>query len=127
MVLLDDEAALGELDLGMTPNYDPAVYPRGVNVEFVVVRADDELVMRVHERGVGETMSCGTGVVAAAAAQLARLGRPTGAVHVNVPGGRLLVEQDAQQSFLTGPAVVVAHGSAVLPEGGGRIGWLDDE
>ena len=115
VVVLADQLALAGLDLSRQPGFDSQVYPSGTNIEFVVPRSDHDLQMRVHERGVGETMSCGTGVVAAAAAHLAGLGQPTGTVHVSVPGGDLNVEQTQERAYLTGPAVVVAHGSVVLP------------
>lgn len=116
VVVLDDKTELAALDLSRPPTFDPEVYPRGVNVEFIFATGDDALEMRVHERGVGETMSCGTGVVAAAAVQLARLGQVTGKVRVSVPGGDLQVEITGEQALLCGPAVVVAHGSVVLPD-----------
>ncbi len=84
--------------------------PGGTNVEYAAVRAPDELVMRVWERGVGETRSCGTGAcaVAVAAAVTGRAGR---SAYVEVPGGRLHVAWRADgQVILTGPAVLVADG-----------------
>jgi diaminopimelate epimerase len=66
--------------------------------------------MRVHERGVGETRSCGTGTVAVAAAFLAAAGRFDGRVDVQVPGGRVVVDIFPGGSVLTGPAVIVAEG-----------------
>lgn len=115
VVLLPAEVDLGALDLGEAPQVDPAVYPGGANVEFVHVCAPRSLQMRVHERGSGETMSCGTGVVASAAAQLHRLGE-SGRVDVRVPGGDLEVEVDGEQALLTGPAVIVASGTVTLPD-----------
>ncbi len=98
---------LDGLDLGRPPHVDRAVFPDGVNVEFVSVVGDGHLRMRVHERGVGETRSCGTGTVAVAAAW--RAARGGGTVRVDVPGGtvRVLVADDC---LLTGPAVLVASG-----------------
>ncbi len=116
VVVLDDPNTLAELDLSHAPEYDPAVYPHGVNVEFIVPQAEHDLSMRVHERGVGETMSCGTGVVASAAAQLFRLDQVSGTVAVHVPGGDLEVEVSPDGTMLCGPAVIVAHGSVLLPE-----------
>lgn len=115
VVVLDDLDQLAALDLTRQPSFDAEVYPTGVNIEFIVPNSAHDLRMRVHERGVGETMSCGTGVVAAAAAQLARLGQPTGEVQVSVPGGRLTARLTEEDAYLSGPAVVVAHGSVVLP------------
>ena len=90
--------------------FDPEQFPDGVNVE-VLTRADGGAVsMRVHERGVGETRSCGTGTVAAAAAALADQDAPTGALRVRVPGGEVSVAITDTTSFLRGPSVLVAHG-----------------
>jgi diaminopimelate epimerase len=66
--------------------------------------------MRVHERGVGETRSCGTGTVAAVAAVLHAAGRSTGESDVEVPGGRVHVAISEESSALSGPAVMVARG-----------------
>ncbi|QUF07906.1 diaminopimelate epimerase [Actinosynnema pretiosum subsp. pretiosum] len=104
------------LDLRDAPSHDAALFPAGVNVEFVNVLADGgmngagELRMRVHERGVGETRSCGTGTVAAVASWLRGTGRATGAADVLVPGGRVRVTVDEGGSTLTGPAVLLARG-----------------
>ncbi|WP_084210848.1 diaminopimelate epimerase [Pseudonocardia acaciae] len=104
------DAALDELDLTVAPGYDAEVFPSGVNVEFVTPLAGGEARMRVYERGVGETRSCGTGTVAAAAAALRHDGRSSGTVTVHVPGGRLRVELADGTATLTGPAVLVAAG-----------------
>ena len=101
---------LDDLDLTTPPGHDDATFPDGVNVEFVVVEAPDRIRMRVHERGVGETRSCGTGTVAAVAGVLHRDGRRTGAATVDVPGGRVHVEVREDTSVLTGPAAFVARG-----------------
>ena len=101
---------LAGLDLEVPPDFDPAVFPEGVNIEFVTVLGPDEVRMRVHERGVGETRSCGTGTVAVAAAHLASTGRSTGTVTVRVPGGAVVVGIQDADSTLTGPAVLVATG-----------------
>ena len=108
VVFVDDVDQVGELK--HPPTVRPKeLYPEGVNVEFVQVTGDHVVKMRVFERGVGETQSCGTGVVAVAraAAKQMREDLPT-KWEVNVPGGRLYVEIDAHQNgILTGPAVVV--------------------
>ncbi len=101
---------LATLDLAEQPWFDPEQFPEGVNIEFVSVLDTDRVAMRVHERGVGETRSCGTGTVAAAAVYLHSTGRDAGSVTVQVPGGTVRVRIDATGSTLTGPAVIVASG-----------------
>jgi diaminopimelate epimerase len=85
-----------------------------VNVEFVTAVGDGagerEVSMRVHERGVGETRSCGTGTVAAVVAALRHDGREVGSCAVQTPGGRLHVSVTPETTTLTGPAVIVARG-----------------
>ncbi|MGR6965489.1 diaminopimelate epimerase [Geodermatophilus sp. URMC 61] len=99
------------LDLTTAPAVDAQLFPDGVNVEFVtVVEAGRHVRLRVSERGVGETRSCGTGACAAAWAALEAAGAATGTVTVDVPGGRLGVTVDERTTVLSGPAVVVATG-----------------
>ncbi|MFE7986371.1 diaminopimelate epimerase [Streptomyces cellulosae] len=101
------------------PSFAPeAAYPDGVNVEFVVDRGPRHVAMRVHERGVGETRSCGTGACAVAVAAARRDGvdpSDTGlpvTYTVDLPGGTLVItEQPDGQIEMTGPAVIVAEGS----------------
>lgn len=101
---------LASLELYHAPAWEPAeAYPDGVNVEFAVVDGPGRLTMRVYERGVGETLSCGTGVVATAAAYRHRTGH-AGPILVRVPGGELLVSFDGDDARLTGPAVIVGRG-----------------
>ena len=107
---LPDEEVLAALDLTRPPEFDPEVFPHGVNVEFVTPLGPEAVAMRVHERGVGETRSCGTGTVAVAAAFLAAAGRLDGRVDVQVPGGRVVVDIAPDASVLTGPAVIIAEG-----------------
>jgi diaminopimelate epimerase len=109
-----DGAALNDMDLSRPPRVDPDLFPHGANVEFVAPVSEGHVRMRVHERGVGETLSCGTGACAAAAVALRDAGRPTGAVTVDVPGGRLTVTLDKDTCWLTGPAVIVATGAVDL-------------
>jgi diaminopimelate epimerase len=85
-----------------------ARFPDGTNVEYISVHGD-RIDMRVWERGVGETMACGSGMVAAASA--ARLHHPENDLwQVTVPGGRGSVEFDNGHVWLTGPAVSVFEG-----------------
>jgi len=108
VVFVNDVADAG--DLKSAPVVTPAdEYPDGVNVEFVQKLENGELAMRVHERGVGETRSCGTGTCAVAlAATLDSKGRLPATWIINPPGGRLRVEIDGHNNAtLTGPAVLI--------------------
>lgn len=100
------------LDLSREPAFDAALFPDGVNVELInVLEPGAHIRLRVFERGVGETRSCGTGACAAAYAALADAGRAEGTVVVDVPGGRLSVQVGPRTTVLTGPAVLVSAGS----------------
>ncbi len=107
VVALPDMASLGALDLTRPPLVEPGL-PAGQNVEFVVRRGERHIALRVHERGVGETRSCGTGICAAV---VATAGRPDGEPwRVDVPGGTCRVSwQPDGAVLLTGPAVLVAE------------------
>jgi diaminopimelate epimerase len=100
------------LDLTSIPDVDAGVFPSGVNVEFVNIVDDAHAVMRVHERGVGETESCGSGACAVAAALAVRAGVSAGSWQLDVPGGELLLTLEANSGhvLLRGPAVIVARG-----------------
>ncbi len=80
-------------------------FPRRVNVGFVEILAPDHVRLRVHERGAGETLACGTGACAAVAV-CRRHGPLAEEVNVDVPGGRLVVRWPGpgEQIWLTGPA-----------------------
>lgn len=103
VVVLGDSVAV--LDLSVPPAFPTDVFPAGVNVELVNVIEPGRLRMRVIERGVGETRSCGTG--ACAAATVAGPGRDW---VVELPGGQLRVSWSGDRLLLTGPAVLVAEG-----------------
>ena len=108
VVFVEDLAAAGKLD--EAPLVDPT-FPDGVNVEFAVVRAPGHVAMRVHERGVGETRSCGTGACAVMVATARRDDGARTSYVVDVPGGRLTVAEGPDGHVeLTGPAVLVARG-----------------
>ncbi|MET9961561.1 diaminopimelate epimerase [Streptomyces sp. NPDC006326] len=100
------------------PPYSPAeVYPAGVNVEFVVDRGPRHVAMRVHERGSGETRSCGTGACAVAVAAIRRDGADpsvtgeSATYTVDLPGGTLVITEHPDGRIdMTGPAVIVAAG-----------------
>lgn len=120
VVALSSHDELEALDLGPTPLLTP-VPVHGANVEFVV--PDDPLVhdgvggirMRVSERGVGETLSCGTGVAAAALAVRYWAGPAApDRWRVEVPGGVLGVRVVGDHVLLSGPATLVFSGEVAL-------------
>jgi diaminopimelate epimerase len=102
--------ALSALDVGSPVEFDHNQFPDGVNIEVLTAPVDGVVSMRVHERGVGETRSCGTGTVAAALAALDHAGAHTGAVRIRVPGGEVNVEVSDTTSYLRGPSVLLARG-----------------
>jgi diaminopimelate epimerase len=108
VVFVDDLTKIG--DLKSAPVVTPAdAYPEGVNVEFVQFTGEIQLNMRVFERGVGETQSCGTGTcaVALAATIKSKKSLPIKWI-INPPGGQLIVEIDGHSNAtLIGPAVIV--------------------
>jgi diaminopimelate epimerase len=108
VVFVDDLSKVG--DLKTAPVVTPAdAYPDGVNVEFVQFAGDNQINMRVFERGVGETQSCGTGTcaVALAATIQSKKSLPIKWI-INPPGGQLIVEIDGHSNAtLIGPAVLV--------------------
>jgi diaminopimelate epimerase len=115
VVFVDDLGLVGPLV--EAPTLEPAsVFPDGANVEFVENRGGCHIALRVWERGVGETRSCGTGVCAAAWATMRREGSLPGSSYtVDVPGGRLVVtERDDGTLLLTGPAELGVVGEIAL-------------
>lgn len=92
-----------------------ACFPRHVNVGFLQIVSRGEARIRVHERGAGETLACGTGACAAVVAGI-RLGRLDRRVEVHARGGDLLIEwpADDRSVLMTGPAETVYHGEIEL-------------
>lgn len=118
VVALADDAELDALDLGEAPVISPAP-PAGANVEFVVPGAISgglgRIRMRVHERGSGETLSCGTGAAAAALATRSWAGDGAPDVwRVRVPGGEVGVRVADGHVHLSGPAELVFDGRVSL-------------
>jgi len=108
VVFVDDPAATAVDELGSRMGTDP-IFPNGANIEFAAVRGDNLIELRVWERGVGETLACGSGA-AAAAAVAHRLGRVGSTTTVRLPGGDLRVTLDERGAWLTGPANYVFEG-----------------
>jgi len=118
VVFVDSLDQVGDLD--NAPTYSPLeAFPDGVNIEFAERLGDDHIRMRVYERGVGETMSCGTGACAVAWAYAsAEPTRPIDSYRIDVPGGTLTVHIASDGRLtLRGPAVLVARGTFHWPRG----------
>jgi len=124
VVALSSEEELASADLSYLPILDPEP-ANGANVEFVVPLEPlvkdgiGRIRMRVHERGSGETLSCGTGAVAAALATRywAGAGAPN-QWQVQVPGGvvgvRMFPTEDGEHVSLSGPADLVFEGDLTV-------------
>lgn len=124
VVALASEDELDSADLSFIPILDPEA-PEGANIEFVVPMEPlvtdgvGHIRMRVHERGSGETLSCGTGAAAAALAtrHWAGAGAPN-QWRVEVPGGtlgvRMFATEDGEHVALSGPAELVFEGDLSL-------------
>lgn len=114
VAFVDDLAEAG--DLLTEPERDRERYPNGVNVEFAVRRGARHVAMRVHERGSGETHSCGTGACAVMVAAALADDAPRGTSYtVDLPGGSLdIVWTPEGRILMTGPAVLVARGETDL-------------
>jgi diaminopimelate epimerase len=120
VVALADIAELEGIELGRAPILEPEA-AEGANVEFVVL--DEPLIkegvagltMRVHERGVGETLSCGTGIAAAAIAIRHYAGGEQNYWKVTVPGGQVAVRmfptEDGEHVSISGPAELTYSGN----------------
>ena len=90
-------------------------FPRRVNAGFMQVVSRERIRLRVHERGAGETLACGTGACAAVVAGI-RIGRLNPRVDVDTRGGVLTIEWNGGTShvLLTGPAQTVFEGEIDL-------------
>ena len=116
VVALPRGVRLSDLNLEGEPHVDPR--PEfGTNVEFVHAIEPGHISMRVHERGSGETRSCGTGAAAAALATWWWGGQPADQLDwtVDVLGGRLGVHIRGDDVALSGPAILIADGEVQLP------------
>ena len=97
------------LNIGPKIEHHP-VFPRRVNAEFIQVVSPTETIMRVWERGSGETLACGTGACASVVAGVLA-GVTERKVTVHLRGGDLQIEwSDSNEVFMTGPATEVFSG-----------------
>ncbi len=109
VIFVDDPFATPVEAVGPLVATDPQ-FPDGANVEFISVAARDRLALRVWERGVGETLACGSG--AAAATLVAhRRGLVGGRATVDLLGGPLVVEVTDEGVWIEGPAEYVFSGT----------------
>ena len=109
-----------DVDAALVAVQGPAIetharFPRHVNAGFVQVLSRERIRLRVHERGAGETLACGTGACAAVVAGI-RLGLLDAKVDVEARGGTLTIEWAGGDAhvFMTGPAVTVFEGEIDL-------------
>jgi diaminopimelate epimerase len=111
VIEVDDVALAPVATLGPALQRSDA-FPESVNVGFVQIESRDRIRLRVHERGAGETLACGSGACAAAAV-LMRRGRVDREVDVVLPGGTLRVgwQDDAVPITMAGPTAFVFEGS----------------
>ena len=113
VTFLEDPEALEALDLrsiGPPLEHDP-LFPEGTNVEFVHVRNEHEIRMRIWERGAGETLASGSGSCAAAVATIKRR-LAESPVNVHLDGGIVEVAWSGEREpvYMTGPAEYVCEG-----------------
>lgn len=110
VIIVDDVDTAPVNTLGAILESDPH-FPQRTNVGFMQILSDREIRLRVFERGVGETLACGTG--ACAAVVVGRLlKRLDESVEVSLPGGKLQIQWAGknQPVYMTGPAITVYEG-----------------
>ncbi|MCG5547159.1 diaminopimelate epimerase [Halorhodospira halochloris] len=110
VLVVDDIATAPVHELGTVIGAHPR-FPNRTNVGFMQVKSRDSVMLRVYERGVGETPACGTGACAAVVAGRLR-GLLDSTVNVELPGGQLEIgwRADSEPVMMTGPARAVFHG-----------------
>jgi len=114
VLFVDDVASAPVAELGAALQRHP-VFPKSVNVGFLQVLDSTRVRLRVYERGVGETLACGTGACAAVAVGR-KAGRLAGDVEVALPGGKLRIRWSGagEPLWMTGPADVAFRGQVEL-------------
>lgn len=116
VLLVDD------VDTAVVASIGPAIqasphFPQGVNVGFLQVQSRSRVRLRVYERGVGETLACGTGACAAVVAGI-RLGLLDDTVDVHATGGTLTIQWAGGSApvYMTGPATTVFSAEIEIPD-----------
>ena len=114
VISVGDVASAAVATLGPKIERHPA-FPQGANVGFAEIVDREQLRLRVFERGVGETLACGSGACATAVIGILR-GELQPGVNVELPGGKLEVEWDGRENpvYMTGPATQVFEGRIEL-------------
>jgi len=110
VLILDD---ISDIDSTALAIQSSSHFPDGVNVGFMKILSKDEVQLRVVERGVGETLACGSGACAAVIYG-ARLGLLNSKVKVRLNGGNAMIEYDGKKVYLSGPGEFVYEGSINL-------------
>lgn len=116
VVFVDNAAEINLEELG--PKFEHhEMFPDRVNTEFVQVVDKNRVIMRVWERGSGETLACGTGACACVFACI-RNNKTNNKVTVELLGGELTIEYDQKTDrvYMTGPAVTVFEGNVDLTQ-----------
>ena len=118
VIFLDDRDDLERIPLDVWGPLleNNEVFPNKTNVEFIKIKSDHEILMRVWERGVGETMACGTGACASAVCAIALKKIKTSRVGVILPGGNLTIYWESPDSpvFLEGETGYVFEGQYLI-------------
>jgi diaminopimelate epimerase len=114
VIVVDENLDPLPLRYGPTIEKHP-LFPAKTNVEFIRVLSPDHIVMRVWERGSGETFSCGTGACASAVAARVK-GLVDSGVSVELPGGDLHIDWEGNNNpvLMTGSVVLVFDGSITV-------------
>lgn len=107
---LENERELDELNLNEVGKFieNYKYFPNKTNVEFAVLK-EEKIKARIWERGVGETLACGTGVVAIASVCMKKFFTKSEVI-VDIPGGNLIVKKEGKDMILVGDARIVYEG-----------------
>ncbi len=110
VILVDDVKTVNVPGIGPMVQ-ESGFFPQGVNVGFMQIKDKDNVMLRVYERGAGETMACGSGACAAVVTGIMD-GKLANSVNVELPGGSLAINWQGGDSevWMTGPATTVFEG-----------------